>query len=180
MEAFFFVLNKGKTCIHNSVTIHKVFTECYKNIPWCQSEWQSKCQSNNTQVGINAVRVISIFSVVYEQTGPGKAGSFFRYALHYFAIFCCSDAGDTIISGIASAFTPKIWDSAILMPEILSSPALHQHLPPKNEILLFWCRRCSHLWHYLSILTVLKFLAYCDSLFWKQIGPVLMAKLDYL
>ena len=105
---------------------------------------------------------------------------------HYFSIyppkmrFCYSDAGDTIISGTTSAFTPQKWDSAVLMPEMLSSPALHQHLPPKNEILLFWCRRCSHLWHYLSILTVLKFLAYCDSLFWKQIGPVLMAKLDYL
>ena len=65
--------------------------------------------------------------------------------------FCCSDAGDAIISGTTSAITPKKWDSAVLMPEILSSPALHQHLPPKNEILLFWCRRCYHLRHCFSI-----------------------------
>ncbi len=64
--------------------------------------------------------------------------------------FCCSDAGDTIISGTTSAITPQKRDSAVLMPEMLSSPALHQQLPPKNEILLFWCRRCYHLRHYIS------------------------------
>ena len=67
------------------------------------------------------------FSVVCEQTGPGKAGSFFRYALHYFAIFCCSDAGDAIISGTTSAFTPQKWDSAVLMPEMLPFMALLEH-----------------------------------------------------